>query len=190
MNRRRVLKGFAALAGAGGLASCAGAGVTRGQGENLQVATTSNQIVINGAPVDYRAVVAETLLPATETRPAAVAITNAYIREGVANRSTRPILFAFNGGPGASSSPLHFDALGPRVFVREPGQPARIANNSRSPLDAMDLVFIDPVGTGYTRILDGEDGGALWSVLGDGEAAAEIIDAWLTEHDRHDSPRF
>jgi carboxypeptidase C (cathepsin A) len=75
-------------------------------------------------------------------------------------------------------------------MIREPGRPARLADNPFSPLDAMDLVFIDPVGTGYTRVLGGADGAPYWDVMGDAQAVIEIIQDWLRANGRENSPKF
>ncbi len=79
-------------------------------------------------------------------------INTAYVREDVKDRATRPVMFVFNGGPGASSPPLHRSAFGPRRIGGEPTQ-RKLIDNPYSPLDSVDLVFVDPVGTGFSRPL-------------------------------------
>src|SRR5581483_2903938 len=85
----------------------------------------------------------------------------AYTRDGASDPSTRPITFSFNGGPGSSSVWLHLGVLGPRRVVLTdlgdlPPPPYKLADNPYSLLDISDLVFIDPVGTGYSRAVVGE----------------------------------
>jgi carboxypeptidase C (cathepsin A) len=86
----------------------------------------------------------------------------AYTLDGVEDVTQRPITFAFNGGPGSSSEWLHLGMLAPRkVEMDQDGQPTqlpvKIVDNPYSVLDMTDLVFIDPVGTGYSRVAEGSD---------------------------------
>jgi carboxypeptidase C (cathepsin A) len=102
-------------------------------------------------------------------------------------------VFLFNGGPGASSSPLHMTALGP--VIRTDVQPGDRNGgawkpNPASPLDAADLVFIDPVGAGFSRPLPGADPKAFYSVTGDAKEVESVIAAWLKAHSRMASPRY
>lgn len=187
MIERRLLLGGMAAAGA---LSLAPAWAQTLADTPLRRVSVRRSVRIGGRNVRYRAIIAETLIPARDARPAAIGVTNAYVAEGVRNPATRPVLFAFNGGPGASSTPLHFQAFGPRRMIREPGQPARLADNLYSPLDTMDLVFIDPVGTGYTRVLNEADGQPYWDVMGDAQAVTEIIQGWLLVNGRENSPKF
>ena len=96
----------------------------------------------------------------------------------------RPVMFIFNGGPGASSSPLHF-ALGPSARGDDD-----MAPNEHTLLDAADLVFIDPVETGFSRAADEEGQSKYLSVSGDADAVASYISAWITAHERSASPIF
>ncbi|NBC32704.1 MAG: peptidase S10 [Alphaproteobacteria bacterium] len=120
-----------------------------------------------------------------------------YVVRG-AEAAERPISFVFNGGPGAASVYLHLGALGPRRLVMgEDGlpapPPARLENNPHSWLAFTDLVFIDPVGTGYSRSRrnsgGGNGGNAYWGVEKDLESLAAFIRLYLTRHDRWDSPK-
>jgi carboxypeptidase C (cathepsin A) len=120
----------------------------------------------------------------------------AYRLDGADPRS-RPVTFVFNGGPGMASGWLQVGAVGPwRIKL---GADATIPSASPEPipnaetwLDFTDLVFIDPPGTGYSRILaSGDDARrALWSVDGDIEALAEVIRRWLDENERSLSPKY
>lgn len=158
-----------------------------------RVAVTRHEGVFGGQKLRYTATVAEVFLNGADGRPAAAATTIAYVRDGVKDRAQRPVMFLFNGGPGASSSPLHMSALGP--YRRTPAPPAdRGAGgwvaNPASPLDAVDLVFIDPVGTGFSRPLAGNDGKAFYSTSGDAQAVKTVIQAWLKTNGREASPRY
>ena len=109
--------------------------------------------------------------------------------------SKRPITFCFNGGPGSSAVWLHFGGLGPRKVEFDPQglQPAPrapVVPNVNSVLDATDLVFIDPVGTGASRPAKGEKGEQFWSVNGDIESIGEFIRSITTREQRWASPKF
>ncbi len=122
----------------------------------------------------------------------------AYTIDG-ADPSTRPVTFIFNGGPGAASIYLHLSAIGPKTIVTAgdgsfPAVPARLQDNPDSWIGFTDLVFIDPVGTGYSRMLPGPDGKTLegtpyFNVAGDLDALAMFISQWLTVNNRWSSPK-
>ena len=119
----------------------------------------------------------------------------AYTLDGVADPSRRPLMVSFNGGPGSSSVWLHLGALGPwRVVMNEdgtmPAPPYRLEPNEATWLDQTDLVFIDPVGTGYSRPIKAEQGKKFWGVQGDIESVGEFIRLYLTRYERWASPLF
>jgi carboxypeptidase C (cathepsin A) len=116
----------------------------------------------------------------------------AYTRDG-ANPERRPITFVFNGGPGSASTYLHLGALGPRIVPfgpdgQMPDAAAKLVDNPDSWLDLTDLVFIDPVGTGYSRATG--DGKHFWGVTEDLESLASFIDRYLTATGRRVSPKY
>ena len=118
----------------------------------------------------------------------------AYLREG-ANPATRPITFVFNGGPGSSSVWLHLGAWGPkRVRLQPDGDapppPYTFEDNPQTLLDQTDLVFIDPIGTGYSRAATQQLGARFWGLEEDLRSVAEFIRLYLTRHDRMGSPKF
>ena len=157
------------------------------------VAVTRHVATLNGQTVHYTATVAEHFVADDKGAPAASVITIAYTRDDVKDAAARPVLFAFNGGPGASSSPLHMNALGPVRRVGEvPGDRSsgHLADNPYSPLDAADLVFIDPVGTGFARAFPGADAKRWYSITGDAEAVKSVIAEWLKQNHREASPRY
>ena len=153
------------------------------------VAVTHHAGTFNGEKVKYDAIVAETFLKDAAGASAAWVVTTAYVRVDKGDKAARPVLFLFNGGPGASTTPLHFGAFGPKKREGE-GAAQRMVDNPDSPLDAVDLVFIDPVGTGYSRPLPGHDGQAFWSRTGDAQAVKTIIADWLKANARQASPRY
>ena len=156
-------------------------------------AVTRHTVHINGTPIAYTATVAEYLLRDDTGAPGAAVVTIAYTRDGVKNLARRPVLFAFNGGPGASSSPLHMSAMGPVIRVSEKSgdrRGTRYAENTASPLDATDLVFIDPVSTGFSRPLPGIDPQQWYGGLVDAVEVATVIRDWLKTNHRENSPKF
>ena len=151
------------------------------------VATSRHSAEIGGKKVDYTAIVEEHVLNGPDGVPNASLVTIAYVRDGVAQRSRRPVSFVFNGGPGASSSPLHFNGIGPRVG----GQGGANNSNPHSLLDVTDLVFIDPIGTGFSRPYTREAGiKYYWHQAGDAASVREVIGRWLKARNREQSPRY
>lgn len=116
-----------------------------------------------------------------------------------ADPATRPVTFVFNGGPGGASIYLHLSALGPKTIATAgdgsfPAVPARLHDNPDSWIAFTDLVFIDPVGTGYSRMLPGPDGqprdpAPYYGVAGDLDLIAGFIRQWLTINNRWASPK-
>ena len=110
--------------------------------------------------------------------------------------SCRPVVFAFNGGPGAGSGWLDFGALGPWRLplagaARAPSASPAVSDNRETWLDFADLVFIDPPGTGFSRLAEGEGARRkLWSVEGDVELLANVVRRWLQQNKKLDCPKF
>lgn len=108
----------------------------------------------------------------------------------------RPITFVFNGGPGSASLLLHIGALGPRTLPMPnqgldlPRPPYILQNNAQSILDLTDLVFIDPIGTGFSRARDADRAKDFWGVKQDVNSVAEFIRVYLTRYRRWNSPLF
>jgi carboxypeptidase C (cathepsin A) len=157
--------------------------------------TTTHSIVIDGKPVPYTATAGRVILTEEAGKKKASFFFIAYTRDDIDDAADRPIVFAFNGGPGSSSVWLHLGALGPRrVVVDDEGMPlpppARLADNEHSILDAVDLVFIDPVGTGYSRAIPEEEAKDFHHFKKDIEAVGEFIRIYLTRHQRWDSPKY
>jgi carboxypeptidase C (cathepsin A) len=115
----------------------------------------------------------------------------AYVRDDVTEPAARPVVIFFNGGPGASSSPLHFGGFGPRrLGERDPSGKRAVVDNPATLLDTADLVFVDPVGTGFSRPLKPGGGAAYWSVGGDAQAVLGLVREWLRTNRRTASPLF
>jgi carboxypeptidase C (cathepsin A) len=119
----------------------------------------------------------------------------AYTRDDVENRATRPLTFSFNGGPGSSSVWLHLGLLGPRrVLLDDEGfaypPPYKLVDNAFSMLDQTDLVFIDPVSTGFSRAVPGEKPKQFHGFKKDIESVGNFIRLYTTRYQRWTSPKF
>jgi carboxypeptidase C (cathepsin A) len=118
----------------------------------------------------------------------------AYTLDG-ADSHTRPLTFAFNGGPGSASLWLHMGALGPRKVVMQPdgwmpASPYHLEDNANTALDRTDLVLVDAVGTGWSRPADSARGKKFWSVKGDIASFGEFIRMYITRNERWASPLY
>jgi len=159
----------------------------------VRVASTGT---FRGVEVAYTTVAGETLLENDEGEPRAVIFSTSYIQDGVEDPVNRPVTFLWNGGPGSSSVWLHMGAYGPkRVDVPsdardDAGPPYRLLDNPDTILDVTDLVFIDPVGTGFSRPRGEAEGEDFYGVRQDARSVAQFIRAWIREHGRWNSPKF
>ncbi len=128
-------------------------------------------------------------------KPLAKVFFIAYTRDDVGNTAKRPVTFSFNGGPGSAAVWLHMGGLGPRrAVLTERGEalppPYRLEDNANSWLDESDLVFIDPVSTGYSRALPGENPKKFHGYKEDIESVGEFIRLYTTKYQRWMSPKF
>jgi len=150
----------------------------------------------NDVRMDYTVTAGETFLRNEKDEPVASIFSIAYVRKNVRDPQRRPVTFLFNGGPGSASLWLHMGVFGPkRVDVPSEGEnagapPYPVVDNPHSILDVTDLVFIDPVGTGYSRVLPAGKEEDYYGVREDGAAVARFIRQWLTENARWNSPKF
>jgi len=134
-------------------------------------------------------------LDPSKGKPKAQLFFVAYILNGVADAATRPVTFAFNGGPGSASVWLHMGGLGPRrVVLSDRGEalppPAKLVDNESTWLDQTDLVFIDPVSTGYSRPVPGEDARQFYGYKQDLATVGDFIRIWTTRYGRWSSPKI
>ncbi|WP_083748545.1 hypothetical protein [Pelomonas sp. KK5] len=118
------------------------------------------------------------------TAPVATISATMYTKPPAAGKAARPLLFLFNGGPGASSTPLHLNGLGPKRYVDKQLQP-----NPFTVLDTMDLVFIDPVGTGFSQVLEAGKS-RYWATEADARAAAALIRHIVKATQREGAPVY
>ena len=160
---------------------------------DAEVATSHQQVEIDGKTIQLIAQAGTYKLRDEENKPLALFGYTSYIKEGA--KSTRPIVFAFNGGPGSSSFWLHIGVLGPkRIAVNDPeytpAAPYQIVNNNYSILDVADLVMIDPVGTGLSVPLGAHTFDEFWGVDQDIRSISLFITQYLIEQGRMNSPKF
>ncbi|HKP28820.1 MAG TPA: hypothetical protein VJU15_05440 [Gemmatimonadales bacterium] len=155
---------------------------------------TKHQITIGGKVRKYT--VTAGLMPIKNDQGATEAqmFYMAYTMDG-AEPGTRPLMFSFNGGPGSSSVWLHLGALGPRRVKMEsdgwmPASPYQLVDNDQTWLEFTDLVFIDPVGTGYSRAATQELGKKFWGLEGDVRSVGEFIRLYLSRNTRWSSPLY
>jgi carboxypeptidase C (cathepsin A) len=156
---------------------------------------TAHVVRIEGASIDYTATAGTMVLTNDEGKQKAAIFYISYIKTGTKHPGNRPITFSFNGGPGSSSVWLHLGLLGPRrVELGEDGTasppPYRLIENEYSLLDVSDLVFIDPVTTGFSRPAPGEDPKQFHGVDEDIMWVGEFIRLFITRSERWGSPKF
>ena len=156
---------------------------------------TQHTTEIGGRPVKYTATAGTLVLKKEDGTATASIFYIAYTRDDVNDVAKRPLTFAFNGGPGSSSVWLHLGTLGPkRVAMQTSGHPLpppyRLVDNEFSILDVTDLVFIDPVTTGYSRPAPGQDARQFHSFQGDLDSVGEFIRLYTSRHTRWTSPKF
>ncbi|MES2737582.1 MAG: peptidase S10 [Verrucomicrobiota bacterium] len=157
--------------------------------------STDHSLMINGQKVDFTATAGMLSLKDGEGKVTADIFYIAYTKKGVADPASRPLTFSFNGGPGSSSVWMHLGLLGPkRVKLRDDGfavpPPYQLVENEFSLLDETDLVFIDPVGTGYSRASKPDEAKNFYGVNEDARSIAEFIRLYITKNTRWPSPKF
>src|SRR5205814_1397564 len=165
-------------------------------GDPPALVETQHSITLNGHPLEYRAI-AETIgLTDGKGEPTASVFTIAYLAEPAAGER-RPVAFVFNGGPGAASVFLHLGSLGPRILDTPatgavPPPPVALVDNPSTWLAFTDLVFVDPVGTGFSRGKGKEDNPdkPFWNVQSDVNSLGAVVRRWLTRHQRWTSPVY
>ncbi|HJQ36436.1 MAG TPA: hypothetical protein VKB93_04810 [Thermoanaerobaculia bacterium] len=155
---------------------------------------TKHRITLGGAPLAYTATAGTMRIRDDKDEPIALFGYTAYIKDG-SDRATRPIMFAYNGGPGSASAWLHVGVLGPKrtqIADLEPNTrgPFRLIENDATILDRADLVLIDPIGTGFSRTIGKGEGKDFWGVDQDARSVADFIVRYLNQNGRWSSPKF
>ncbi|HEY6141139.1 MAG TPA: peptidase S10 [Thermoanaerobaculia bacterium] len=155
-----------------------------------------HKIKINGNDFAYTTTAEEIFLKDGDGKNTASFFTIAYTKDGVAHAEDRPVAFIFNGGPGSASVWLHFGLVGPRIIdipsdAKDPGAPPyKLRDNASTILRATDLVFVDPVGTGYSHAMGDKKNEDFWGYDEDADSVAEFIRTFITQHDRWNSPKY
>jgi carboxypeptidase C (cathepsin A) len=159
------------------------------------VVTSSHTVTINGDVIKYTARAGTLVMKDEDGKALASFFFTAYTKDG-ADPAKRPITFTFNGGPGSSSVWLHMGAFGPRrvVYADDEGHaahpPYRTVDNESSLLDVTDLVFIDPVTTGFSRAIPTKEDAKYHGVEADVRSVGEFIRLWTSRYNRWGSPKF
>jgi carboxypeptidase C (cathepsin A) len=160
-----------------------------------RLVTTQHHAVIGGQDLRYTVTAGTLIVRDEEGKPKASIFFTSYTRDGVKDLGHRPITYTFNGGPGSASIWLHMGAFGPRRVALEeegwaPPPPYHLEDNNESLLDITDLVFIDPVTTGYSRAIPGKDAKKYYGLNQDADIVADFIRLYTTRFNRWPSPKF
>ncbi len=160
-----------------------------------KLSVTHHTATLGGRKLSYTATAGQYLLRTEEGKPRASVFFVAYTLDGVAEGMKRPVTFSFNGGPGAPALWVHLGAFGPKkVRLTDEGMPiappGELVDNEYSLLPATDLVFIDPVSTGFSRAVPGEAEKQFHGYKEDIESVGEFIRLWVSRNSRWGSPKF
>ncbi|MEM9327922.1 MAG: peptidase S10 [Bacteroidota bacterium] len=157
--------------------------------------SSTGEVSIDGKPLKYRTVSEEIHLKGKDGESTASIWSISYFAQ--TTTQDRPVMFIFNGGPGSASVWLHMGFFGPKVVKvpsgadRDDGAaPYTVTSNEQCLLDVTDLVFIDPVGTGYSRVVGKGENKDYWGLMEDARSVADFIRIWITKHNRWASPKY
>lgn len=150
----------------------------------------------NGVAVKYTVMAGDTYLKNDKGEAVANIFSVAYTRDGVKDPSSRPVTFFFNGGPGSASLWLHMGVFGPKRVdvpsdaINAGAAPYSVIDNPLSLLDVTDMIFIDPVGTGYSKVIGKGKTKDYWGIKEDAASVADFIRRYITENKRWNSPKY
>ncbi|KQX25040.1 MULTISPECIES: S10 family peptidase [unclassified Sphingomonas] len=184
--------GLAIALAAPAIAQQDGAQPVRDQVDHPAV-VTKHKGRFGGQSIAYTATV-EGISVMTGANEGAKIVSFAYTRDKV-DPAKRPVMFLFNGGPIVAAQYLHIGGIGPKRVaypddVKADPSTFALVDNIYSPLDAVDMVFVDPASTGFSRVAPGTDPKAYFSVKADAAQFAAYIRAWLKQHGREGSPVY
>jgi len=156
---------------------------------------TQHTMTLNGQRLSYQAVVGSVILSDDEEVPSGELFYTAYTRTDAPNARERPVVFAYNGGPGSASFWLHMGIMGPKRVVTpnvgaQAPPPYPLEDNQYTLLDIADIVMIDPIGTGFSRPLGDMPGSEFWGVDEDAASLTQFIRRWLSQNERWNAPRY
>lgn len=158
---------------------------------------TTHQGTFGNTTIKYKATASETYLTDNDGLPVASMWSTAYTKYNVTDTSKRPVTFVFNGGPGSASVWLHMGLFGPQLVKVDSdakeddgAAPYELVSNNYGILDLTDLVFIDPIGTGYSRVIGKGKNEDYWGLTEDANSVAKFMRQWITENKRWNSPKY
>jgi carboxypeptidase C (cathepsin A) len=191
-----IVLSFCAAAMAQSRPSARSESATQPSGED-HLSVTTHSISLHGQTLKYETTAGTILIHDDAGKPRASFFFVAYrvLHDPAYDVAKRPVTFVFNGGPGSASVWLHLGTVGPmRVNLDAEGDPGppphKLLENQETWLDATDLVFIDPVGTGFSRPAEGVNAKDFWGLNQDISSVADFIRLYLTRYDRWSSPKF
>ncbi|NJB35529.1 S10 family peptidase [Croceivirga sp. JEA036] len=160
--------------------------------------TTQHSVTINGSPVNYTATTGTQPVWDENGKPIAAVHYTYYTKNGVKDNTNRPLLFSFNGGPGSGSVWMHLAYTGPRILKIDdegyPVQPYGVKENPYSVLDVTDIVYINPVNTGYSRTIPESgkevDRDKFFGINADIKYLAEWMNTFVSRNNRWRSPKY
>jgi len=160
-----------------------------------ETSVTQHTIRIAGQTINYTATFGSILIKDEKDEPAALVFYTAYTRDDVKDLSLRPLTFAYNGGPGSASAWLHMGAFGPRRVAVDDGKatppaPFRVVDNPYCLIDKTDVVFLDPVGTGYSHAVGKHENKEFWGIDEDVHSLAQVIRLYVSRNNRWVSPKY
>ncbi|MCQ2959653.1 MAG: hypothetical protein MJ198_05620 [Bacteroidales bacterium] len=165
--------------------------------DTAKIVKTTGHVSINNKTVNYEATTGFLPLKNKDGKAIANIFYVAYIKSDVSDVRTRPITFVFNGGPGSSSAWLHMGAIGPKKVVTTeygkaeiPPKTYNLVNNDQCWLDITDLVFIDPVGCGFSKPIEEEKAEQFYGYENDIHTIGDFINQWTGKNKRWGSPKF
>jgi len=156
---------------------------------------TDHSVRLGGQTLPYKATAGTILIKNDKDEPEALIFYTAYTRSDTKDASQRPLAFLYNGGPGSSSVWLHMGSFGPRRVATvnagvTPPAPYHLEDNPYCLLDKADLVFIDPVGTGFSKAVGKAQNKDFWGVDADARSLAKFVEAYVSRNNRWNSPKF
>lgn len=156
---------------------------------------TNNEVTINGKRVPYKATAGTMPVWDEDGKPIASLFYTYYERSDISDRASRPLVISFNGGPGSASIWMHLAYTGPyKLNIDDEGyplQPYGYSKNPHSILDVADIVFVDPVNTGYSRIVDKETPrSTFFGINSDIKYLADWVNTFVTRQNRWASPKY
>jgi len=156
---------------------------------------TDHSLKLSGQTLPYKATAGTILLKNDKDEPEALVYYTAYTRSDVKDTAQRPLAFLYNGGPGSASIWLHMGSFGPKRVVTvnagvTPPAPYQLPDNPNCLLDKADLVFIDPVGTGFSKAVGKAQNKDFWGVDQDAKSLAQFVQTYVSRNNRWNSPKF